>query len=769
MRTGYLWVLWSALALSVITAAILLLILTDLSLFRNNPLTYIASVGAAAAALGVLLRNHYYLPFIKNARLHERMLASSLMLLVLSVPAAIMYFYYDLNEQETLDLLSALFTSLAAIFFFASLFTLSLRSRFAVFLFFDEETNPGRLTKGMAVMPPIAVMVLFIALLAVKMLTGFNASGLVVLLPLFAILQIILDIILTADFRNALLRRLSSEPAVMHADDHDSPGIENVSGFRSVLLFPSHYLGLISGKPDYINNRADDSYAAEVIRVAGNTFDPALLQSLKAITQSARFSEAVRHEAAATAATIERYYSDQARNADMLRRPGIPEKTAGYRSLLVSRKTPQISDVRRLLGETDPEIRRIGLAIAGRFDMRELSQEAVQALLSPETEMEAFYLLVHFGPDSYSGVIGPALKVQNSERVSLLLMRLLNLMPAAEAMPYLCDFMTGGPVSVRLAAARYMCRHKLPAEMNLPKRISETIIETINNIARIIVLQNEALKNRYFLLSDALEWERNMNMEFLFCLVSLMSGPAVAEMIRNHAISGTAYDAGIAAETIEMIVKDPVREPLRALLGHNSDKGRLNDLALFYAIREAEPGSLAEMILSSEQNITGIWTKACALHKIAIEGRGISSDLALSYLFSNIQILQEEAAGVIRAVNPDWFTGAEDRLPEQVKKKVRAVISGSVPLVSMIFNKTRFLSLCFKGVPEERLIMLASVMNYSEAYNSDSQSGLLTWIVPSDQGRSGLYLLRVDDIKVFVFHHPEYTDIFVNYIDNLHR
>jgi hypothetical protein len=95
MRTGYLWVLWSALALSVITAAILLLIITDLSLFRNNPLVYIASVGAAAAALGVLLQNHYYLPFIRNARLNERMLASSLMLLVLSVPAAIMYFYYD--------------------------------------------------------------------------------------------------------------------------------------------------------------------------------------------------------------------------------------------------------------------------------------------------------------------------------------------------------------------------------------------------------------------------------------------------------------------------------------------------------------------------------------------------------------------------------------------------------------------------------------------------------------------------------------------------
>jgi len=63
--------------------------------------------------------------------------------------------------------------------------------------------------------------------------------------------------------------------------------------------------------------------------------------------------------------------------------------------------------------------------------------------------------------------------------------------------------------------------------------------------------------------------------------------------------------------------------------------------------------------------------------------------------------------------------------------------------------------------------MLASGMNYSETYNSDTHPGLLTWVVPSSRGKSGLYLLPVDYITAFVFHHPEYTDIFVNYIDNI--
>jgi hypothetical protein len=767
MKTGYLWVLWSALALSVITSVTLLLTITDMSLFRNNPLIYIASAGAATTALGVLMQNHYYLPFIKSLRLQGRLLVASLMLLVLSVPAAIIYFYYDLNGKESLSMLSALFTSLAAVFFFASLYTFTMLSRATVFHFFEEETglDPGR--KGLMVKSPIVVLVLFIILLTVKVLTGFNASGLVVMLPLFAILQIILDIFLTVDFRNTLTRRLSAKPSDIIADDHETPGIEHIRGFRSVLLFPAHYLDLITGKLDYINNRADDSYASEVTRVSGNTFDPALLPSLKAIIQSTRFSEDVRHEATITAASIERYYSDPVRNAEMLRRPGIPEKTAGFRNLLVSHRTPQVSDVLRLLGDKDPEARRIGLAVAGRFDLRELREEALQALFSPETEKEAFYLLVHFGPGSYSDIISSVFKPQNTERVSLMIMRLLNLMPAPEAMPYLYNFITGGPVSVRLAASRYMCRQGFPAEMKIPKRTEETIIETIHNIARIIVLQNEAMRSRYFLLSSALEWERSMNTGLLFCLLSLMTGPVAAAMIRDHAISGTAYGAGIAAEVIDTVVKDPVRKPLRALLGHSSDFGRLNELASVYPIREVLSGSLAAMILSSEQNITGIWTKACALHKIAEEGRGINKDLALSYLFSNTQILQEEAAGVIRAVNPEWFAGAESRLPDQVRQKVASVVSGSLPGVSMTFDKTRFLSLCFNTIPEEKMIMLASGMNYSEAYNSDSHPGLLTWIVPSDQGKSGLYILPVDDITGFVFHHPEYTDIFVNYIDNL--
>src|SRR5665647_320029 len=115
MKTGYPWVVWSVLALSVVTAATLLAVITNMSLFETTPFIYTVSVAAATAGLTLVIGNRSYLPMLKDTRLHGRLLISALTLLFLSVPASLIYIYYDLNGKETLKLLSALFTSLSLI------------------------------------------------------------------------------------------------------------------------------------------------------------------------------------------------------------------------------------------------------------------------------------------------------------------------------------------------------------------------------------------------------------------------------------------------------------------------------------------------------------------------------------------------------------------------------------------------------------------------------------------------------------------------------
>jgi hypothetical protein len=765
MKTGYSWVLWSVLTLSVITAAVLLIIIADLSLFETTPFLYAVSVGAAATGLALVIRNRSYLPILKNLQLQGRLLIPALALLILSVPAALIYIYYDLNGKETLMLLSALFTSVAAVFFFASFLTCTLPALSATSQLYAEDDARWRRVSNVRAITIAAIAILLVALMLIKRFTGFNSSGLILLIPLFALIQVIIDIILSGEVRNVIIVSIRRREAMTEPHETETLPVGHVSGFRGVLLYPSHYLNIISGKLDYLVNRADNSYASEIVRVASRTLDPALIPALKIIVSGERFSEAVRHEASGIIAHTEKYYSDPVRNSELLRLPGINEKTAVARTILTAKKVPQTSEVARLLNDINPDIRRTGLAAAGLYGMKELREEVLQALFSPETEREAFYLLHHFGPDFYGEIIGSALRPQNRESVSLMVMRLLGMMPLAQVAPYLSSLMEAGPVTVRLKAVKYLCEQGFVPEPDQRLRIEGTINGTVNNIGRLITLQTEAEKNSYFILSGAIVWEKEMNYELLYSLISLISGKATAALIRTNASAGTANGAGIASEVIDTMITGPVQRPLRALLGHYSDRARLNDLSLYFPMRPVREASLATMILSSDQNITGVWTKACAMHKAARERQGVGKEIVVSYLFSNSHLLQEEAAMVIRSFDRDWFTEVEGRLTEQVRNRVAGVISGTLPEVAMIFAKTRFLSLCFNKIPEERMIMLASGMRYSESYDAGPLPGLITWIVPSEQGKSGLYSLPVSDITSFVFHYSEYTDIFADYID----
>jgi len=228
----------------------------------------------------------------------------------------------------------------------------------------------------------------------------------------------------------------------------------------------------------------------------------------------------------------------------------------------------------------------------------------------------------------------------------------------------------------------------------------------------------------------------------------------------------SSSQAGLASEAVDRMIEEPLRRPLRALLGNSSDSYRLAELSIYFPVRNIKGRAISSFLLASEQNITGIWSKACALHLTATERRGLDREHAVSYLFSTSPILQEESARAIRGLNPDWYGDAEARLPEPARGRISAVIAGNIPESAMTFEKTRFLSLCFNNIPEEKMIMLASRMRYSESYDAGSLPGVISWVVPSRNGKTGLYSLPLADIAAFVFYYSEFEDIFVNYMDS---
>jgi hypothetical protein len=802
---GYSWIFWTDMTLTVITAASLLTVITGLPLFRETPLLYSASLAFAAAGLGVMAKDRSMIPLMRKLRLQGRLLSAPVILLLLSMPASVLHILYDLTGMESLKLIAALFITLAALTFLSLLISLSLPSMGALLHLLRSLKGERNNTDNLKWRVLLATAALFALLLLWQAITEADLSGLVLLLPLFSLILIILDIILSTWFRNSLLaglgrRWLSGEregdgaypahhsegdsatallagesafTARKSADDTaetlraagEAPPVPRSDGFRSVLLFAGHYVDIICGRLDYLAGRADDTYAYEAVRIAGRTFNPGLLPALRTIVSADRFGEKVRGDAEAVAKSIEKYYSDPVRNADMLRLPGISGRSMIARGILSTTRKPPVSEIIKLLSETDPEIRRAGLIAAGKFGFSELREEVLLALSSPDTEREAFHVLQLFGPEVYGSIIGQALRSSNSERESLMIIRLLRMMPLPEVASYMINLIAGGNVSVRLKAAFYLGEQGYAPPAQQKQKIEEIISETVHAVAKIIILKQEAVRRKYFVMAQALRYERDMNIAFVLALVALLTGQEAVALIRSHACNGSAGGTETAAEAVKVAVGGTLHKPLQALLGNHNDRRRLNEISLFYPLRSAAGRSLVSSLLSTEQNITGIWSKACALHRVAAEGTGIERELAVSYLFSNNQILQEESARAIRAINREWYIDAETRLPGIARTRIEAVINGTVPEMAMIFEKTRFLSLCFSSIPEERMIMLAKAVRYSETYDAETLPGQISWIVPSQEGKSGLYSLPVSDITAFVFHYSEYTDIFVEYMN----
>ena len=392
MKTGFNRVFLTALVLMALIAAALVAVLTDMSLFRATPLLYTLTLSVIIIGTGLVIRNRYYLPVLRNLDLRGKLLLAPVVLLALTIPAALLYIYYDLNGRESLLLLSALITSVAAAFFLPSMAMITLPAMASVSWLAEKAgLTSGRIKAEEIVRRTvIAAAFLAVVLVAVTIAADLRISGIIFLFPVAAIALMLFDIVIMVHFRNRLAMMLEAPvpPETSGADLGQTTA--KSEGFMSVVLVADHYPDLIGGRLEYLLNNAGDFYAREVISLASKTYNPALLPAMKAIASAGRFSDRLRHEAATGVSVIERYYSDPVRNADLLRLPGIPEKAAAARAVFLSKTKPSEQEIIKLLGDASAEVRRTGLMAAGRYGMTSLREEVMKGLDNPDTAREAY-------------------------------------------------------------------------------------------------------------------------------------------------------------------------------------------------------------------------------------------------------------------------------------------------------------------------------------------------------------------------------------------
>ena len=137
MKTGFKWAFLSMAVLMAITSAFLVAVLTDLSMFRATPVLFTLTLSGIVLGSGLMIRNRFYLPVLRNLRLRGKLLLAPAVLLALTVPSAIINIYYDLTGRESLLLLSGFVTSFASAFFFSAMAVVTIPAMASV-LYLDE-------------------------------------------------------------------------------------------------------------------------------------------------------------------------------------------------------------------------------------------------------------------------------------------------------------------------------------------------------------------------------------------------------------------------------------------------------------------------------------------------------------------------------------------------------------------------------------------------------------------------------------------------------
>lgn len=760
----------SVVVVIVSVCALFILLLTSLSLSRSSPVIYGVTLALIITGFSLTIRNYHSIALLRNLTLSGTVLMVPLGMLLLTIPAAVIYLCHDLTGSATLLLLSDLFASLGAAWFLAASALVTLPAMLTVrHLLIPEEPGEEKVPWNKTLLSYLIItVVLAIIMVMAAHITGMMASAVIVILPLAAILIVILLLILMYHFRKSLEKLMMKEyPENETCQDNNYPGMKG--RVASVMLVAGHFIDLISGRLDYLDNNADDGYAEEIVTVAAKTLDPGLLKALANIADNRRFGSGVREKAAALAEKIRSFYSDPQKYKEMFRLAGISDKAAMARGIILSGEKPGEQEIAALLVNSDPEVRRAGLRMAGRYNMTGLLNEVFQTLSFADTAHETYYTLREFGPQVYGKLFRIPVKSGNSVRENILLLRLLEELSLPLALPWLSLFIASAVPEIRVKAARSLCKRGWKPKGNYRHMLEEITDNTIYTLARIIVLQGEADKGRHYQTAAALRNERETAEELLFLLLILLAGRGAAEAIISSGSSDTLCRAGIASEAIRNSVGYPLQKPLIALLGHHPDRERIEQLALSYPLRHLTGRSLSSFLLASEQDITGTWTKACALHQAAGEGSGLEKELAISYLFSNSLILQEESARAVREINHAWYAEVSGRLSPHAADRIESVISNSLHETAMIFEKTKFLGLCFRSIPDEKMIMLATAMRYSETYDAGNLPGIISWIVPTKEGKTGLYSLPENDIALFAFYYPEYTDMIISYMNTLGR
>ncbi len=563
------------------------------------------------------------------------------------------------------------------------------------------------------------------------------------------------------------------------------------SRFSGKTLFRSNLYHLETGNLSLLEVINNKWFLEELFTYALIKHDINLIPALKKIAGAGRFDESVRQRASEIVEIIE---EDTVRKESRDRSaPGSieEEKIENARKMLADIRSPHTTEVLKLLRDKSVELKRQALFLIGRFRMTDMVLEVCDCLNTSGLKEDAFSVLVTFGNTISKEITSFYLVSSGNINLSKTILRLFSQTCPEENMSFILERLWSNSRPIKELALTALIRCNYRANEDQKERLYKVINETFGTLAWIISAKVCLHASNSILLQE-FEKEYNRWKAYLRNLLILAFDNAEITLNneeQNKRNSNLRYIPDLA----EIIFGNSIKPLQENIPDPAADKKRLKKLQRYFQCGQPRYSDLLEEIINCDYNLLSIWTKACALRSILNLGNEELGESVVALLFSPDELLREEASKLIGRTSRELYRIASERIPESDRKKLDRIISGDTDDKELIFEKTRFLSSCFKGIAEEELLFLAERMSFLRGDQTgiySQPSGTVLWSFSDGSQNlrvfvnfnentdlnsvlrdlrtsySFCYVLPLNSVREFNFLYPQNSFTIFKYIDD---
>ncbi len=588
---------------------------------------------------------------------------------------------------------------------------------------------------------------------------------------------------LYSEYRNSIRKALETsgtDNSTSFDSDNKTWLMNRYSAHRA---FRKDYFNLLSGNYSAIGPDNNNFYLEKIIDHSAISNDLNLVPVLRKIAATASIAENLRQRSSETAVIIEK-------NGHVLKTED--EKVVNAKKMLAGTRQPQTREILRLCRDNSIEARRHAIYIIGKFRLSDLIPEVCECLSATGLEPDAYSVLRSFGKDAVNELIRFYLVSSGNINTSKMILRLLGNASTKESEAFLFSRLWSNSRILKEVAVQCLIECEFKSTNEDKGRLHQLVSDTIGIMTWNLSAKMCIDRSNDPLLLENIKKEMSRWRTFLFNLLSVTYDRGSINKIKENLECETVESVNFALEMMDIVIDESIKSKLISLLDVVPDEDKLKNLYQFFPGEVPQYTRLVEDILNRDYNLLGLWTKASALRSLKeIDGDDIAETVA-ALLFSPEVILQEESARLIARSSRELYRSVSLRISDKSKKRLDGIVSGETDEKELIFEKTRFLSKCFKDIPEEDLLPLSSSVKYVKKNGTGSDKlpeGCIIWPVLNNQelvnplitypvvsmnnfenaqisDRETYYCLSLEAVEDYQNHYPESESGVLKYIDS---